>query len=93
MKQDWEIYRDTGMLGAYQPDQAVLRETGDGVETMFRDTKHWSRPEGLIREREMLIGGKCFRITSVFPDGTSVTPTEKLLCLIDTEFEKETRTV
>ena len=25
MKQDWEIYRDTGILGAYRPEQVILR--------------------------------------------------------------------
>ena len=24
MKQDWEIYRDTGILGAYRPEQVIL---------------------------------------------------------------------
>ena len=23
MKQDWEIYRDTGILGAYRPEQVI----------------------------------------------------------------------
>ena len=26
MKQDWEIYRDTGILGAYRPEQVILGE-------------------------------------------------------------------
>lgn len=89
MKQDWEIYRDTEMLGAYHPECAVLRETEGGVTTVFRDTEHWNRSEGFVRERSMVIGGKCFRITSVFPDDASVTPTDKLLRLIDAELEKE----
>ena len=37
MKQDWEIYRDTGILGAYRPEQVILRRSEDGgVETLFR---------------------------------------------------------
>ena len=31
MKKDWEIYRDTGILGAYRPEQVILR-------LMFADT-------------------------------------------------------
>ena len=27
MKQDWEIYRDTGILGAYRPEQVILRRS------------------------------------------------------------------
>ena len=39
MKKDWEIYRDTGILGGYIPEQAKLRRTEDGeVATVFRDT-------------------------------------------------------
>lgn len=30
MKQDWEIYRDTGILGAYRPEQVILRRSEDG---------------------------------------------------------------
>ena len=30
MKKDWEIYRDTGILGGYIPEQAKLRRTEDG---------------------------------------------------------------
>ena len=43
MKQDWEIYRDTGILGAYRPEQIILRRSEDGgVETLFRDsTAKW----------------------------------------------------
>ena len=45
MKQDWEIYRDTGILGAYRPEQVILRRSEDGgVETLFRDsTAKWER--------------------------------------------------
>ena len=39
MKKDWEIYRDTGILGGYMPECAKLRQTEDGeVATVFRDT-------------------------------------------------------
>lgn len=90
MKKDWQEYRDTGMLGVYRPENAVLRQMeSGGVTTTFRDTEHWDRDEGFVREREMLIGGKCFHITSVFLDTPTATPTDKLLALIDTEFEKE----
>ena len=27
MKQDWEIYRDTGILGAYRPEQVMHTPT------------------------------------------------------------------
>ena len=37
----------------------------------------------------MLVDGKCFLVTSVFPGGASATPTDKLLQLIDTKLERE----
>lgn len=92
MKQNWEMYRDTGMLGAYQPEQAVLREiqTGD-VLTSFPDTELWEMHQQFIRERTMDVGGKVFHITSVFQDldHATSTPTEKLLEHIDLQIKKE----
>ena len=34
MKQDWEIYRDTGILGAYRPEQVILRQGRHGVDQL-----------------------------------------------------------
>ena len=90
MKQDWEIYRDTGILGAYRPEQVILRRSEDGgVETLFRDSTAKWEGDDLTRQRAMLVGGKCFLVTSVFPGGASATPTDKLLQLIDTKLERE----
>ena len=70
MKQDWEIYRDTGILGAYRPEQVILRRSEDGgVETLFRDSTAKWEGDDLTRQRAMLVGGKCFLVTSVFPGG------------------------
>ena len=66
MKQDWEIYRDTGILGAYRPEQVILRRSEDGgVETLFRDSTAKWEGDDLTRQRAMLVGGKCFLVTSV----------------------------
>ena len=90
MKQDWEIYRDTGILGASRPEQVILRRSEDGgVETLFRDSTAKWEGDDLTRQRAMLVGGKCFLVTSVFPSGASATPTDKLLRLIDTKLERE----
>ena len=40
-------------------------------------------------QREMLIGGRRFCITSVFPAEPSATATDKLLAYIDAELKKE----
>lgn len=52
MKQDWEIYRDTGILGAYRPEQVILRRSEDGgVETLFRDSAAKWEGDDLTRQR------------------------------------------
>ena len=90
MKKDWEIYRDTGILGSYRPEQGILRRTEDGnVESSFRDAATLADTDCVTRKREMLIGSKRFCITSVFPAESCATPTEKLLACIDAELEKE----
>ena len=87
MRTEYEEYRDTGMLGGYDPDGALLRETESGeVLTSFRDTSYQHQDDHIINQREMLIGGKVFHVTSVFPAEAIATPTDKLLSLIDAEF-------
>lgn len=90
MRTEYEEYRDTGMLGGYDPDGALLRETESGeVLTSFRDTSYQHQDDHIINQREMLIGGKVFHVTSVFPMDATATPTVKLLSLIDTDLKKE----
>ena len=90
MKKDWEIYRDTGILGGYIPEQAKLRRTENGeVATVFRDTVTHEEEDCIAKQREMLIGGRRFCITSVFPAEPCATPTDKLIACIDAELEKE----
>ena len=84
-------YVTTGMLGSYQPERAVLQQAEAGVFTSFRDTVHREFEGHEIRERRMLIGGKCFHISSVFPSTPTATPTDKMLGLIDAELKKEAR--
>lgn len=87
MKKAYEEYRDTGVLGGYHPALAVLREQRDGeVLTTFRDTNYQQRADHLESQREMLIRGKVFHVTSVFPSEAIATPTDKLLSLIDAKF-------
>ena len=87
MKKDYEEYRDTGVLGGYHPEMAVLREQNNGeVMTMFRDTEYRQQAQHMECRREMFIRGKVFHVTSVFPNQAVATPTDKLLSLIDAEF-------
>lgn len=89
MRSDYEEYRDTGMVGAYQPERAVLREAEGGVDTLFRDTNHRLTPDGLACERGLYIRGRFYLVTSVFPLEAKSTPTDKPLSLIDADLSKE----
>ena len=90
MEKDWEVYRDTGVLGSYRPERSILRRTEDGaVESNFRDTVTWADANRVTRQREMLIGSRRFCITSVFPAEPSATATDKLLSYIDAELKKK----
>ena len=89
MRTEYEEYRDTGMLGGYCPEHAFLRDAGNGaVVTSFRDASYWQREDHMVSERDILIGGKAFHVTSVFPAEGSATPTDKLLSLIDADLAK-----
>ena len=88
MRTEFEEYISTGMLGTYHPESAIVRQTEDGgTVTIFRDTTQF----GSAKDRDMIIEGRVFHVTSVFAGGPSATPTEKMLALIDTELAKESR--
>ena len=89
MRTEFEEYMKTGMVGAYQPERAFLRQNRDGVFTSYRDTFYNVSDQGLTSKRVMTVGDICFRITSVFPANASVTATDKFLSYIDNELEKE----
>lgn len=92
MNNELQEYLTTGMLGAYHPENAILREAENGgVDTIFRDTTCWEKGGSFVHERQMLIGEKHFYISSVFSTQPTATPTDKLLELIDTELKKGTR--
>lgn len=88
MRTEFEEYISTGMLETYNPESAMVRQMEDGrMDTVFTDTAQTDS----TWDREMLIEGRVFHVTSVFAGEPSATPTEKLLALIDTELAKESR--
>lgn len=90
MRTEFEEYISTGMLGTYHPESAIVRQTEDGgTVTIFRDTTQF----GSAKDRDMIIEGRAFHVTSIFAGEPTATPTEKLLALIDTELAKESRSV
>jgi len=86
MRTGFEEYISTGMLGAYHLDAAVVSQMEDGsIDTTFSDTVQTDS----TWDREMLIEGRVFHVTSIFAGEPIATPTEKLLALIDAELAKE----
>ena len=53
---EYEEYKQTGMLGSYQPERTLLRETDDGVQPVFRDTTYHYDEDAVIVERDMMVG-------------------------------------
>ena len=88
---DYEEYSRTGMLGSYQAERALLRETDDGVQSVFRDAAYYYDEDAVVVERDMMVGKHCFHVTSVFPGQPTTTATKKLLVCIDASIEKEKR--
>ena len=86
---EYEEYKQTGMLGSYRPEHALLRETDDGVQSVFRDTAYYYDEDAVIVERDMMVGKHCFHVTSIFPGQPTTTVTKKLLACIDASIEKE----
>lgn len=89
MRTEFEEYMATGMVGAYQPERAILRKEEDGVFTSYRDTFYEFTDKELAGKRIMTVGDRCFRVTSVFLVDASATVTDKFLSYIDSELEKE----
>lgn len=65
---DYKEYLETGMLGSYRPESAVIRKSDSGVAiAVFRDSTYTLDDDTCTREREMLIKGKRFIIPLSFP--------------------------
>ena len=56
MKSEFELYMETGMVGAYQPEMAVLRKEPDGVLAVYRDTVFEQEDDGMTCKRFMMVG-------------------------------------
>ena len=67
MKGEYEIYRDTGILGGYIPERVVARRDANTVTPIFRDTSYWHTDKGLELHREMIVGERRFLIHSSSP--------------------------
>lgn len=89
---DYKEYLETGMLGSYRPESAVIRKSDSGEAiAVFRDSHYTVDENNCTREREMLIKGKRFIISSVFPVKAKATATDRMLALIDSDLQKDAK--
>ena len=89
MKSEFELYRETGVLGGYVPERVIGLQEEDKITPAFRDASCWETENCTELHREMLVGGRRFHICSVFPSAkTARTPTEQMLQVIDRDLEK-----
>jgi len=82
-------YLETGLCGSYDTAGIVDSELDGTPVALFEDTELKEEPDDICLERRMIVGGKKFVISSVFPKDAHLTPTDKLLSLIDKEQEAE----
>lgn len=65
---DYKEYLETGILGSYRPENAVIKKFDSGAAlTLFRDTVCTHEGDARVREREMLVKGKRFIISPYSP--------------------------
>ena len=89
---EYKEYLETGMLGSSDPDRAIVKKSEDGSGiAVFRDSTYTLTDDTCTREREMLIKGKRFIISSVFPLDARTTATDKMLALIDADLQKDAK--
>ncbi|MEW6064943.1 hypothetical protein P378_16500 [Desulforamulus profundi] len=82
-------YIETGVWGSYET-VGIKDRTLDGKPIpLFGDTELKEQSDSICLERHMIVGGKKFAVSSVFPKAAASLPTDKLLSLIDKELEKE----
>ena len=91
MKSEYEIYRDTGIIGGYIPECVVARREENTVTPIYRDTDYHETENGMELCRYMVVGARTFLIRSIFSNTEkATTPTEQMLHVIDSDLKKVT---
>ena len=85
---EFEEYKNTGILGAYQPKRVCSRLYGNGkLLPIFWDARIQHKNECTEMTRQMIVGERTFTIRSFFPkDGKTIT--DSMLKLIDSDLTK-----
>ena len=88
MKQ-YEEYKQTGLLGGYKPEEVQGRMLEDGkVAPLLRDMQCTFGKDKLELQRQVYVGGRIFKVTSVLNLFAEKTATDSMLQLIDHDLEK-----
>ena len=74
--------------GLYAPERVVKREIDGKAFPCYRDSFYSETEQGWEVKRKMLVGKQVILVRSVFPADASKTPTQKLLCVIDSDLNK-----
>ena len=83
-------YQRTGILGAYRPEEVRKKEMEGGkVYPLYPETEYRSHCDMIQLSREMVVGGRLFRVHSIFSFDAKQTPTEAMLRVIDNVLEKD----
>jgi hypothetical protein len=85
VKDESQHYIKTGIWGSYETVGIVDSKLNGTSIPLFEDTELKEQSDSINLERHMIVGGKKFAVTSVFPKNAVSTPTDKLLSLIDKE--------
>ena len=89
MKSEYEIYRETGIIGGYITERVIGFQEEDKITPVYRDTDYQETENGMELRREMIVGERKFFIRSIFPNAEKAkTPTEQMLQIIDSDLEK-----
>ena len=90
MKSEYEIYRDTGIIGGYIPECVVARKGENTIVPIYRDTDYRETENGMELCRHMVVGARTFFIRSIFSNAKKVnTPTEQMLHVIESDLKKD----
>ena len=76
-------YIETGVLGSYDTVRITDKDWNGMPVPMFEDTELKEDCGNVRLERRMVVGGKRFIVSSVFPDSSTLTTTDKMLSLIE----------
>lgn len=90
MNKDFQRYMDSGVLGGYAPERVVGFQMEDKITPIYRDTTYHETENGIELCRQMIVGGRCFLVRSIFSASEKAkTPTEQMLQIIDSDLKKD----